>query len=168
MKAQFLQWRNFRFLALTTAFSFGISAPALWAQDDHPEHGSGEYPGGHPHGNIITNSMSDPLEEAWATVQQSVRDMDAAVRSKKLHGVHIATVKINPAITTLQDHSNMVREDKAQKLLTALRQLRHCAIRLHRAALDNNQAKAEAELKNVESAFQQVEAQDPENTLKDH
>jgi hypothetical protein len=168
MKAQFLQLRNSPFLALTTVFSFGISAPALWAQDDQPGHRSGENPQGHPHGNILTNSMSAPLEEAWATVQESVRDMDAAVRSKNLHGVHVATVKINPALTTLQDHSDMATGENAQKLLKALRHLRHCVLRLHREALDDNQPEAEAELKNVESAFQQVEAQDPENTLKGH
>lgn len=168
MKTQFLQVRNTRFLALMTALSCGISAPALWAQDDHPGHGSGEHPSEHPHANINANGMSAPLEEAWATVQQSVRDMDTAVQSKNLHGVHVATVKINPAITTLQDHSNMIREDKAQKLLTALHRLRHCVIRLHRAALDNDQAKVEEELLNVDSAFQQVEAEDPENTLKGH
>jgi hypothetical protein len=164
MKAKFLQVRSSGFLALTTALSFVISAPALWAQDGHP----GRRPGEHPHGYVFTNSMSAPLKEAWATVKQSVKEMDTAVQSRNLHGVHVATVKINPAITTLQDHSNMFREDKAQKLLTTLRRLRHCVLRLHRAGLDNDQTKAEEELPNVDSAFRQVEAEDPENTLKDH
>ena len=94
--------------------------------------------------------------------------MGTAVRSKNLQGVHVATVKINPAITTLQEHSSMVNEEKAQKLLRALHQLRHCVIKLHRAALDKNQAEAEAELKNVDNAFQDVQTQDPESTLKGH
>ncbi len=162
MKAQFRPLRNSSFLALMTAFSFGIDPPELWAQDDRPRHGSGE----HPHGNIIANRLSPQFEEAWATVQQAVRDMRTAVRSKNLQGVHVATVKINPAITTLEDDSSMVREDNAQKLLTALRHLRHCVLRLHGAALDDDQAKAEAEIINVESAFKQVEAQVPENALK--
>ena len=136
MKAQFSPLRNSAFLALMTAFSFGIDAPEVWAQDDHPRNDFGE----HPHGNIIANSMSPQCEEAWATVQQAVRDMGTAVRSKNLQGVHVATVKINPAITTLQNHRGMTNEEKAQKLLTALHQLRHCVIKLHRAALDKNQA----------------------------
>jgi hypothetical protein len=164
MKAQIRQMRITRFLALITALSFGISAPALWAQDDS----SSEHPSGHPHGNIIANTMSAPLEEAWVTVKQSVPDMDTAVQSKNLHGVHVATVKINPAITKLEDHSIMVKEEKAQNLLIALHQLRHCVIKVHRAALDKNQAEAEAEIKNVDNAFHEVEAQDPESTLKGH
>ena len=105
MKAQFRPLRTSSFLALMTAFSFGIDPPELWAQDDRPRHDSGEP----SHGNIIANTMSPQFEEAWAAMQLAVRDMGTAVRSKNLQGVHVATVKINPAITTLEDDSNKVR-----------------------------------------------------------
>jgi hypothetical protein len=76
MNEQFLKFRTKYLFGLITAFSLGLSAPALWAQQG-----------------------KDPLQ-ASATVQQTVKDMETAIQSKNLHGIHEPSMKIRAPIKT--------------------------------------------------------------------
>jgi hypothetical protein len=142
MNEHFLKFRTNYLLGLITAFSLGISAPALWAQQDQ-----------------------DPLK-AWATIQQTVKDMESAVQSKNLHAIHEPSMKIRPAIRTLKGHSSMLSGDKGQKIGAALKQLDTSVTDLHSASDEGNQTDAEMALKAVESALDQLKAQDPEAAFK--
>ena len=142
MNKEFWKFRTKYLPALIVVFSLSIGAPALWAQQD-----------------------KDPLK-AWATIQQTVKDMETAVQSKNLHGIHEPSMKIRPAIRTLKGHSSMLGGDKGQKIGAALKQLDTAVTDLHSASDEGNQADAETALKAVESALDQLKAQDPEAAFK--
>jgi hypothetical protein len=142
MNTQFFKFRTNHLLGLITAFSLGISAPALWAQQD-----------------------KDPLK-AWATIQQTVKDMETAVQSKNLRGIHDPSMKIRAPIKTLKQHSSMLSGDKGQKIIAALKQLDSSVTDLHSAADNGSQAEAETAVKAVESALDQLKAEDPEAAFK--
>jgi len=143
MNTQFLKFRTKYLLGFITAFSLGIGAPALWAQEDK---------GG--------------AAKAWATIQQSVKEMGTAVQSKNLHGIHDPSMKIRAPIRALKGHSSMLSGDKGQKISAALKQLDSSVTDLHSAADEGDQAKSEAALKSVESAFDELKAEDPETAFK--
>jgi hypothetical protein len=92
--------------------------------------------------------------------------METAVQSKNLGGIHDPTMKIRAPIKTLKGHSSMLSGDKGQKVSAALKQLDTSVTDLHSASDEGNQAKAEAALKSVESAFDQLKAEDPETAFK--
>ena len=142
MITHFLKLRTNYLLGLVTALSLGISAPALRAQQD-----------------------KDPIK-AWATIQQMVKDMETAVQSKNLHGIHEPSMKIRPAIRTLKGHSSMLSEDKAKKIGSALHQLDSAVTDLHSAADEGSQVNSETALKSVEGAFDQLKAEDPGSAFK--
>ena len=142
MNKEFWKFRTKYLPALIVVFSLSIGAPALWAQQD-----------------------KDPLK-AWATIQQMVKDMETAVQSKNLHGIHEPSMKIRPAIRTLKGHSSMLGGDKGQKIGATLKQLDTAVTDLHSASDEGNQADAETALKAVESALDQLKAQDPEAAFK--
>jgi hypothetical protein len=142
MNKEFWKIRTKYLPALIVVFSLSIGAPALWAQQD-----------------------KDPLK-AWATIQQTVKDMETAVQSKDLHGIHEPSMKIRPAIRTLKGHSSMLSEDKAKNIGSALQQLDSAVTDLHSAADEGSQAKSETALKSVESAFDQLKTEDPGAAFK--
>jgi hypothetical protein len=143
MKQHFLKLRTNRVLGFITAFILDISSPVLWAQ----------------------NRSGDPIQ-AWTTIQQLVKDMEMAVQSKNLHGIHEPSMKIRAPIKTLKRHSSMLSGDKGQKIGAALKQLDTSVTDLHSASDEGNQADAETALKAVESALDQLKAQDPEAAFK--
>jgi hypothetical protein len=104
--------------------------------------------------------------KAWATIQQSVKELETAVQTKNLHGVHDPSMKIRAPIRTLKAHSSMLSADKGQTFKAALKELDDSVTDLHSAADEGNQTQAEAALKNVESAIDQLKAQDPETAFK--
>jgi hypothetical protein len=159
MNEQFLIFRTNHILGLATAFSLGISAPALWAKE-HPGHAGGQQ------GSMQSMDMSDDPIQAWTTIQQLVNDMGTAVQAKNLHGIHEPTMKIRGPIKTLKGHSNMLSGDKGQKLSSALKQLDSTVTDLHSAADEGSQAKSEEALKSVASALDQLKAQDPAAAFK--
>ena len=142
MNTQFLKFRTNFILGLLAAFGLGISSPAMWAQEK---------------GSAL---------KAWAAIQQSVKDMETAVQSKKLSGIHEPTMKIRSPIRTLKGHSSMLSGEKGQKFNAALKQLDSSVTDLHSASDEGNQAKAEEALKSVESAYDQLKAEDPESAFK--
>lgn len=129
-------------LGLIAAFSLGTGSPAAWAQEK---------------GGAL---------KAWATIQQSVKDMETAVQSKNLAGIHEPSMKIRAPIRTLKGHSSMLSGDQGQKVTAALKQLDSAVTDLHSAADEGDQAKSEAALKTVENAFDQLKATDPETAFK--
>ena len=159
MNDQFLKFRTNHVLGLITACSFGISSPTLWAEQ-HPEYAEGQQ------GSMKAMDKSDDPGQAWAMIQQLVKDMETAVQSKNLHGIHEPSMKIRPAIRTLKGHSSMLGGDKGQKIGAALKQLDTAVTDLHSASDEGNQADAETALKAVESALDQLKAQDPEAAFK--
>ena len=109
---------------------------------------------------------SDSPQAAWSNIQQFVKDMETAVQSKNLHGIHEPSMKIRAPIKTLKQHSGMLSGDKGQKIGAALKQLDISVTDLHSASDEGNQADAETALKSVESALDQLKAQDPEAAFK--
>jgi len=141
----FLGWK-FVF-GMLVAFGSAFLAPSLWAQ---------QVKGG-----------SDSPQAAWSTIQQLVKDMETAVQSKNLRGIHDPTMKIRTPIKTLKQHSNMyLTGENSQKIGVALRQLDSSVTDLHSAADEGNQGKSETALKSVETALDQLKALDVEGTLK--
>jgi hypothetical protein len=112
-----------------------------------------------------TDKSDDPIQ-AWTTIQQLVKDMETAVQSKNLHGIHEPSMKIRAPIKSLKQHSSMLSGDKGQKISSALKQLDTSVTDLHSASDEGNQADAETALKGVESALDQLKAQDPETAFK--
>jgi len=75
-------------------------------------------------------------------------------------------MKIRAPIKALKQHSSMLSEDKSQKMGAALKQLDSSVTDLHSAADEGNQSDSEKALKTVESALDQLKAQDPEGAFK--
>jgi hypothetical protein len=142
MNTQFLKFRTKYFVGIITALAFGMTAPVLRAQE------------------------KGAALKAWAAIEQSVKDMETAVQSKNLHGIHEPSMKIRAPIRTLKGHSSMLSGDKGQKISAALKQLDNSVTDLHSAADEGNQANAETALKSVEGAFDQLKAEDPEAAFK--
>src|SRR5258708_4742117 len=142
MNTQFLKFRTNFVLGLFAALGLGISSPAVWAQEK---------------GSAL---------KAWAAIQKSVKDMETAVQSKNLSAIHEPTMKIRSPIRTLKGHSSMLSGEKGQKFSAALKQLDSSVTDLHSASDAGDQAKAEEALKSVESAFDQLKAEDPESAFK--
>jgi hypothetical protein len=142
---------------LLLAFGLGVTPLSLRAQE-HPHHA-------HAGSGPATHGSDDPLQ-AWATIQQTVKDMETAVRSKNLGGVHEPSMKIRPAIRALKAHSGMLSGDQGQKLGASLKQLDGSVTDLHSAADEGSQPKAETALRGLESALDQLKAQDPETAFK--
>jgi len=109
---------------------------------------------------------SDSPQAAWSNIQQFVKDMETAVQSKNLHGIHEPSMRIRAPIKTLKQHSSMLSGDKGQKIGAALKQLDISVTDLHSASDEGNQTDAETALKAVESALDQLKAQDPEAPFK--
>jgi hypothetical protein len=109
---------------------------------------------------------SDSPQAAWSNIQQLVKDMETAVQSKNLHGIHDPTMKIRSSIKTLKQHSSMLSGDKKQKIGAALKELDTSVTDLHSAADEGNQADSETAIKAVKSALDQLKVQDPEAAFK--
>jgi hypothetical protein len=130
---------------MLVAFGLTVVVPSLYAQQNKPG--------------------SDSPQAAWSNIQQFVKDMETAVQSKNLHGIHEPSMKIRAPIKTLKQHS-MQSGDKGQKIGAALKQLDTSVTDLHSASDEGNQADAETALKAVESALDLLKAQDPEAAFK--
>jgi hypothetical protein len=131
---------------LFVAFGLSLVLPSLWAQQN--------------------KTGSESPETAWTSIQQLVKDMEMAVQSRNLHGIHDPSMKIRAPIRALKQHSKMLSGDKGQKMGAALKQLDSSVTDLHSAADEGNQADSEKALKTVESALDQLKAQDPEGLFK--
>src|SRR3979490_1083046 len=92
-------------------------------------------------------------------IQRLVKNMETAIQSKNLHGIHEPSMKIRAPIKTLKQHSSMLSGDKGQKIGAALKQLDSSVTDLHSASDEGNQAEAETALKAVESALDPLKAQ---------
>jgi len=133
--------------AVLVAFGLAVLAPQLSAQQ--------------------SKAASDSALEAWSNIQQLVKDMETAVQSKNLHGIHDPTMKIRSPIRTLKQHSTMyLTGEKGQKIGAALKQLDSAITDLHSAADEGDQGKSETALKGVETALDQLKALDPEAAFK--
>jgi hypothetical protein len=120
--------------------------PSLWAQQDH-------------------TAASSP-GAAWSSIQQLVKELETAVQSKNLHGIHEPSMKIRAPIRTLKQHSSMLNADAGQKMIAAVKQLDNSITDLHSASDEGNQKEAESALKEVETAFDQLKALDPDTAFK--
>ena len=88
---------------MLVAFALVVLVPSLYAQQN--------------------KAGSDSPQAAWSNIQQFVKDMETAVQSKNLHGIHEPSMKIRAPIKTLKQHSSMLSGDKGQKIGAALKQL---------------------------------------------
>ena len=131
---------------MLSAVGLSILMPSLWAQQDHTAAGS---PGA-----------------AWSSIQQLVKELETAVQSKNLHGIHEPSMKIRAPIRTLKQHSSKLNADTSQKMIAALKQLDNSITDLHSASDEGNQKEAESALKEVEAAFDQLKGLDPDTAFK--
>jgi len=131
---------------MLSAVGLSIPMPSLWAQQDH-------------------TAASSP-GAAWSSIQQLVKELETAVQSKNLHGIHEPSMKIRAPIRTLKQHSGMLDADTGQKMIAALKQLDNSITDLHSASDEGNQKEAESALKEVETAFDQLKALDPDTAIK--
>ena len=146
MESLFLiSFRKSVFVVLS-AVGLSILLPSLWAQQDH-------------------TAASSP-GAAWSSIQQLVKELETAVQSKNLHGIHEPSMKIRAPIRTLKQHSGMLDADTGQKMIAALKQLDNSITDLHSASDEGNQKEAESALKEVETAFDQLKALDPDTAFK--
>jgi hypothetical protein len=109
---------------------------------------------------------SDSPQAAWSSIQKLVKNLETAVQSKNLHGIHDPSMKIRVPIKTLKQHSSVLNGDKGQKMTAALKQLDSSITDLHSASDEGNQHEAEKALKEVETALEQLKAQDPDAAFK--
>jgi hypothetical protein len=146
MKNSFLISHTKSVLSTLVAFGITVLLPSLWAQQN--------------------KAGSESPQTAWISIQQLVKEMETAVQSRNLHGIHDPTMKIRAPIKALKQHSSTLSGDKGQKMGAALKQLDSSVTDLHSAADEGNQADSEKALKTVESALDQLKAQDPEGSFK--
>src|SRR5215813_2466468 len=132
--------------SLFVALGISFMLPLLWAQQNR--------------------TGSESPQTARTSIQQSVKDMETAVQSRNLHGIHDPTMKIRAPIKALKQHSSMLSGDKGQKMGAALKQLDSSVTDLHSAADEGNQADSEKALKTGESALDQLKTQDHESAFK--
>lgn len=132
-----------------------ITTLGLWAHDPKEEEAD------HQHDAQAGAELS--ARAAWSTIKKSVQDIEIAVTSKNLKGIHAATVNIMPAIKALQAHCKMLTGDVGLRLDSSLKVLRSTVIELHHERNDGDQARAEAQLTKVQAAFREVESQSPES-----
>ena len=105
-------------------------------------------------------------QAAWTKIQQLVQNLETAVQSKNLGGIHEPSMKIRAPIKTLKQHSTVLSGDEAQKMTAALKQLDTSITDLHSASDAGNQKEAESALKEVETAFNQLKSLDPDTAFK--
>jgi hypothetical protein len=111
-------------------------------------------------------NQADSPQAAWSNIQKLVKDLETAVQSKNLHGIHEPSMKIRAPIRTLKQHSGMLNADKGGKIAAALKQLDTSITSLHSASDEGNQAEAQKALKEVDTAFDQLQAEDPDAAFK--
>jgi hypothetical protein len=131
---------------MLVAFALAALVPSLWAQQDKGVAGS--------------------PQAAWTSIQQLVNNLETAVQSKNLHGIHDPSMKIRAPIKTLKQHSSMLSGDKGPKMTAALKLLDSAITDLHSAADEGNQKEAQSALKEVEGALDQLKSQDPDTAFK--
>jgi len=131
---------------MLSAVGLSLLMPSLLAQQDH-------------------TAASSP-GAAWSSIQQLVKELEAAVQPKNLHGIHEPSMKIRAPIRTLKQHSSMLNAETGQKMIAALKQLDNSITDLHSASDEGNQKEAESALKEVETAFDQLKALDPDTAFK--
>jgi soluble cytochrome b562 len=131
---------------MLVAFGLAVLAPSLWAQQD--------------------KGAADSPQPAWSSIQQLVNNLETAVQSKNLHGIHDPSMKIRAPIKTLKQHSSTLSGDKWPKMTAALKQLDSAITDLHSAADEGNQKEAQSALKEVEAALDQLKSQDPDTAFK--
>ena len=131
---------------ILVAFGLGVPALSLWAQENK------------------AGAISP--EAAWSTIQQLVQNLESAVQSKNLHGIHEPSMKIRAPIRALKQHSSKLNADTSQKMIAALKQLDNSITDLHSASDEGNQKEAESALKEVETAFDQLKDLYPDTAFK--
>ena len=75
-------------------------------------------------------------------------------------------MKIRAPIRTLKKRSTMLTGDTSQKMIAALKELDSSITDLHSAADEGNQKEAESALREVETAFDQLKALDPDAVFR--
>jgi hypothetical protein len=103
---------------------------------------------------------------AWSDIRQLVQDLETAVQSKNLHGIHEPSMKIRAPIRTLKQHCSMLSGDASKNMVAALKQLDSAVTDLHSAADAGDQKEAESASKSVQTAFDELKSLDPETAFK--
>jgi len=122
---------------------------------------------------VLTQSLSaqpqgsgTSPQVAWSDVRQLVQNLETAVQSKNLHGIHEPSMKIRVPIKTLKQHGSTLGGDPSKNMVAALKQLDSAVTDLHSAADAGDQQEAESALKAVQTAFDELKALDPETAFK--
>jgi len=123
-----------------------VLSPAVWVQEDQATAGSPQV--------------------AWSNIQHLLEKLEAAVLSSDLHGIHEPGMKIRAHFKTLDQNRNASGGCQSQKLRARLNRLDNSITDLHSATDAANQKQAQNALKEVETALDQLKAQDPEVAFK--
>jgi hypothetical protein len=122
---------------------------------------------------ILTQSLSaqqqgssNSPQVAWSDIRQLVQNLETAVQSKNLHGIHEPSMKIRAPIRALKQHSSALGSDASKNMVAALKQLDSAVTDLHSAADAGDQKEAESGLKAVQTALDALKALDPETAFK--
>jgi hypothetical protein len=159
MKKQLFEFRLNFLLGPIAVLSLIFGTPTLRAEK-RPGDAAGRL------GSIQSMDKSDDAGQAWASIQQLVKDMETAVQSKNLHGIHEPSMKIRAPIRTLKKRAAMLSGEQGQKINVTLKQLDSSVTDLHSASDEGNQAAAEEALKSVQGALEQLKVEDPEAAFK--
>src|SRR5271166_5685295 len=126
---EYLPFVSFRrsILVILATVGLPILVPSLWAQQDHAAAGS--------------------PEAAWSTIQQLVQNLESAVESKNLHGIHEPSMKIRAPIRALKQHSSILSADTSKKKMPGLKKLKNSKTILNSAADKGNKKKVKPALK---------------------
>jgi hypothetical protein len=122
---------------------------------------------------IVTQSLSAQQQGsstspqvARSDIRQFVQNLETAVQSKNLHGIHEPSMKIRAPIRTLKQHSSTLGGDASKNMVAAIKQLDSAVTDLHSAADAGDQKEAESALKSVETALAQLKSLNPDATFK--
>jgi hypothetical protein len=122
---------------------------------------------------ILTQSLSAQQQGssaspqvAWSDIRQLVQNLETAVQSKNLHGIHEPSMKIRAPIRALKQHSSALGSEASKNMVAALKQLDSAVTDLHSAADAGDQKEAESALKALQTALDELKALDPETAFK--
>jgi hypothetical protein len=94
---------------------------------------------------------------AWSDVRQLLQNLETAVQSKNLYGIHEPSMKIRAPIRTLKQHSSTLGGDASKNMVAALKQLDSAVTDVHSAADAGDQKEAKSALKAVQTSARRLQ-----------
>jgi len=132
-------------LAMICALSTGTQAYAGADHDHGHEHGAAQE---QPHFDI---PKPETAEAAWTLLDDTAAAAKGALEKNDLNALHESGEKLEVAITSLKEKTDLAPEENRKKLASVLGQLGKAIDRLHHAAEDKDIAGAKEALDLIDS-----------------